>query len=126
MRNLIYTLILIIYGTAGVMAQCNEYYQFGAGNEWEFETYNAKGKLTGKNHQKVTKFDKTSGGFEATVNSTFTNAKGKETLSGDLEFRCEGGTMYIDMRNFISDEQLEAFKTEEMIVEAIRPTQRKH
>lgn len=118
MRNLIYTLVLIICATAGVMAQCNEYYQFGEGNEWEFQTFNAKGKLTGKNHQKVTKFEKTSDGFVAAVKSTFYSDKEKETMSGDLEFRCEGGTMYIDMRNFISDEQLKAFGEQELAVDS--------
>jgi len=118
MRKLIYTLFLIVCGTASVMAQCNEYYQFGEGNEWEFESYNAKGKLTGKNHQKVTSFEKTSNGFVAAVKSTFYDDKKKETMTGDLEFKCEGGTMYIDMRNFISDEQLKAFGTQELAVDS--------
>ena len=39
-------------------------------------------------------------------------------MKGDLSFKCEDGTMYIDMRNFISQEQLEAFKSYEMTVEA--------
>lgn len=118
MRNLISLIILVLCGTLSAMAQCNEYYQFGEGNEWEFETYNAKGKLNGKNHQKVTNFEKTSSGFNAKVNSTIYNDKGKESMAGDLEFKCENGTMYIDMRNFISDEQLQAFKDQELAIDS--------
>lgn len=117
MQKLIY-LFFLICGSFVAKAQCNEFYQFSEGSEWELETYNAKGKVTGKNHQKVTSLEKTSAGYNATINSVFYNEKGKETMKGDLSFKCENGTMYIDMRNFISQEQLEAFKSYEMKVEA--------
>lgn len=117
MQKLIY-LFFLICGSFVVKAQCNEFYQFSEGSEWELETYNAKGKVTGKNHQKVTSLEKTSTGYNATINSVFYNEKEKETMKGDLSFKCENGTMYIDMRNFISQEQLEAFKSYEMKVEA--------
>jgi hypothetical protein len=111
-------LLLFACAAVTVNAQCNEFYQFSEGSEWELETYNAKGKVTGKNHQKVTSLEKTSNGYNASIHSVFYNDKGKETMKGDLAFKCENGTMYIDMRNFISQEQLEAFKNYEMKVES--------
>ncbi|HEX5167671.1 MAG TPA: hypothetical protein VFW11_00755 [Cyclobacteriaceae bacterium] len=118
MQKLIILFLLFTCCTLNVRAQCNEFYQFSQGNEWEFEMYNAKGKVTGKNHQKVISYDKTSSGFNAVVNSVFYNDKGKETMKGDLSFKCENGIMYIDMRNFISEEQLQAFKGYEMKLES--------
>lgn len=117
MKKIICLAIGIICSTLVVSAQCNEYYQFSNGNEWEFEMYNGKGKLNGKNHQKVTSFEKTGAGFSATINSTFYSDKGKETMTGDLSFKCEAGILHIDMRNFISDEQLKALGSNELQVE---------
>jgi hypothetical protein len=114
------TLICFIVSMASVTtstAQCNEYYLLQQGSEWEFQTFNAKGKLSGKNLQKVTAFSKTGDGYVATVNSQMTDEKGKELMKGDLEYKCAGGTMYIDMRNYISEEQLKAYKSYEMKVE---------
>ena len=59
MNKLICLVFMIAYGSLTVNAQCNEFYQFAQGNEWEFEMYNAKGKVTGKNHQKVVSLTKT-------------------------------------------------------------------
>jgi hypothetical protein len=116
------TLICLIALVAGCVtaatAQCNEYYILQEGSEWEFETYNGKGKLSGKNQQKVTAFSKNADGFVATVNSTMTNEKGKELMKGDLEFKCVNGTMLIDMRNYISEEQMKAYKNYKIKVEA--------
>lgn len=114
-------LLLILVGmmlnTPG-NSQCNSYYVLDQGSEWEYQTHNAKGKLMSKNVQKVTSFSNTSAGYEATVTSMMFDEKGKELTKGDLAFSCENGTMYIDMRNFISDEQLKAFSNYEMKFES--------
>lgn len=111
-------LFVFVFSTLFVRAQCNEYYIFQEGSEWEYENFNAKGKLTGRNNQKVTSYSKTADGFVATVNSVMNDEKGKEIMKGDLEFKCDKGTMYIDMRNFISEEQLKAFQNYEMKIES--------
>lgn len=114
--------LLIIVGTflgvtAGI-AQCNQYFQLAEGNEWEMESYNAKDKVTGRQIQKVTNFSGSSDSFTAIVQSTMLDKKGKEVMKGDLEFKCQDGTMVIDMRNFINEEQMQAFQNYEMQVEA--------
>lgn len=115
------TLIVLIFlccCNLDSFSQCNEYYVFQQGSEWEYENYNGKGKLSGRNKQKVTAFNKTDDGFNATVNTLLNDEKGKEIMKGDLQFKCQGGVMYIDMRNFITEEQLKAYKDYEMKVEA--------
>jgi hypothetical protein len=46
-------LIVLLSGVLSAGAQCNEFYQLKEGGEWEMETYNGKGKISGKTEQKV-------------------------------------------------------------------------
>lgn len=117
MRILFITLFFLSEITL-VSAQCNQYYQLSDGSEWEMESYNPKGKLTGRQTQKVTSFSGGANSFTATVLSTIYDKKDKEVMRGDLEFKCQGGTMIVDMRNFINEEQLKAFQNYELSIEA--------
>ncbi len=118
MKKLVFSVLFAFASVVAVNAQCNEYYVMQDGSSWEYQTFNPKGKVTGKNQQKVTAFSKNANGYVATVNSVMFDEKGKEVMKGDMEFKCENGTMYMDMRNFISEEQLKAFSSYEMKVEA--------
>jgi len=117
MKKLIIPILLLFGSTLSSIAQCNDYYQIENGSEWEMETYNAKGKLSAKNHQKVSSYDKTASGFKAIIHSTMYNDKGKEMSAGDLEMSCQQGTILIDMRNFINQDQMKAFGNAEMKIE---------
>ncbi len=99
-------------------AQCNEFYQFKEGSEWEMETFNAKGKLTGTNQQKVLSYVSTANSFKAKIYSALLSEKGKELMKGDLDFTCTDGTLLIDMRNFVNQEQMKAFESYEMKIES--------
>ncbi|MBL7859052.1 MAG: hypothetical protein JNM57_15275 [Cyclobacteriaceae bacterium] len=117
MKKLLSILILIIAVAGTATAQC-EYYVVSNGSEWEMETYNAKGKLTARNQQKVTQFNATATGFNAMINSIMLNDKGKETMKGDLEMKCENGTLHFDMRNFVSEDQMKAYSSYETKIES--------
>lgn len=120
MKNLLAALFVCICLMPSILrAQCNEFYDIHEGSTWEMETYNAKGKLGTKNQQKVTAFAKTSSGFTSTINSTILNEKGKELSKGDLEVKCENGTVYLDMRNYLNPEQMKAFSGYEMKIESV-------
>lgn len=117
MRFLIISIfVLALFSPA--FSQCNEFYQLQDGSEWEMESYNAKGKLTGRNLQKVTSFDGTSNSFVAKVHSVMYDKKDKLVMEVDLDFKCDNGTMIVDMRNFINEEQMKMFESYEMQVEA--------
>lgn len=111
-------LIVLLAGALNAMAQCNEFYQLKEGGEWEIESYNAKGKLVGKNEQKVISYQGSANAFKAKVHSIMFDEKGKELMKGDLDFACENGTMTIDMRNFINEEQMKAMGNYEFEVKA--------
>jgi hypothetical protein len=81
------------------------------------ESYNAKGKLSGKSKQQVIEFSGDADAFTAKVHSVAFDAKGKEVLESDLDFACENGTMKVDMRNFIGEEQMKAFENYTLTVE---------
>lgn len=118
MKKLSALLFFFILIATYAHAQCNEFYQFESGTAWELETYNGKGKLNGKNHQKVTGYEKTSSGFKATINSVLFNEKDKELAKGDVAMTCDGGTILLDMRNFITEDQLKAYDSYEVKVES--------
>lgn len=100
-----------------VLAQCNEYYALEQGRGWEMENYNAKGKLSGKSIQKVVSFTGGTDSFKAKIHSVGLDAKGKELFQADLDFACDKGTMIVDMRNFVTEEQMKAFESYELAVE---------
>jgi len=119
MKKLFGILAVLLLSTSFMArAQCNQFYQFEEGGEWEMETYNAKGKLTGKIHQKVLSLDTKSNGFDAVVSSVMENEKGKEIHKGEYAFSCDDGIVYVDMRNYIPQEQMQALGNYEMKMEA--------
>ena len=109
---------LFICSMLVAFSQCNDYYVLQDGTSWTYENYNGKGKPTGKNIQKVKSFEKTTSGFVATINSTVLDDKGKTLTEGDLEMTCENGTITMDMRKFIPQEQLKALSSYEMKIES--------
>ncbi len=99
-------------------SQCNEYYPLRDGLEWGYQSFNAKDKLQGTQHQKVTKFESTADGFTATVAFDLNDEKGKDVMEGELEMVCKDGVFYFDMRKFIPAEQLKAMGDVEIQVES--------
>jgi len=118
MKKTTLTFIILFICTLSAVAQCNEFYQIDNGSSWEMETYNAKGKLTGVNKQNVTAYNKNGSGFTASIHSVMNNEKGKELMKGDLEMKCVNGTVFIDMRNFISEDQMKSLGSYEMKIES--------
>ncbi len=82
------------------------------------ENYNAKGKLTGTNQQKVMRYTENNKSFTATIHSILVNEKGKQIMEGDLDFACNNGTILIDMRNYVGQDQMKSFENYEMKMES--------
>lgn len=118
MKKILMTIVALAAMMPSLFAQCNQFYPLENGSYWEMETYNAKGKLSSKNQQKVITYNGTNSGFAATINSTTFNEKGKELMKGDLEIKCDAGTIYIDMRNFINEDQMKALGSYDLKVES--------
>jgi hypothetical protein len=111
------TLIGILSITFHCYSQCNEYFSMKEGTEWEYESFDKKGKSSGKQHQKVTQYNSTANGYEATLSMDISDKKGENVMSGELEMSCKDGVYYFDMRKFIPEEQLQMLGSYEMKVE---------
>lgn len=117
MKVLILPVLFSLYHTLA-FSQCNTFYTVEAGTEWTYENFNAKGKSVGKNEQKVKTLTSTATGFRAVIQSTLLNDKGKKVTEGDLELVCDNGTVIMDMRKFIPEEQQKAFSSYEVKLES--------
>ncbi len=118
MKRLVLLILAYCLSFSFAAAQCNDYYAIEKESEWTYDHFDNKGKPAGKNTQKVKEFQKTPGGFKAVIYSVFLNEKGKKVMEGDLEMSCDNGTIIIDMRKFVPEEQQKAFGNYEMKIES--------
>jgi hypothetical protein len=115
-KSIISFLSLLLF--AGVFAQdCPLYYPDALNSQLEYQQFDKKGKLSGSSIQKVTDFKKTAGGYEVKVSAESFDAKGKSLGTVNLEARCNGGIYFIDMKNLLGAQTIEAYKDMEMQVE---------
>lgn len=113
MKRFCSTLVLFLISVY-TFAQCNDFYVLADGTTWTYENFNGKGKSVGKNDQKVTAYQATAGGYQATLRTVLYNEKGKKLTEADLDVKCEGGVFIMDMRRFIPQEQQKAFDSYEL------------
>lgn len=116
MRFIIFTFLLTSV-TVVASAQCNSFYNFSEGATWEMNIHDKKGKLDGRALSEVKELDKTSGGWDALVSSTYYDKKDKEVHSGEFEMACIDGRLRIDMERMIPQETIESFRNMDMTVE---------
>lgn len=118
MKKLIIIPFLAFVFISGILGQdCPLYYPDALNSQLEYQQFDKKGKLTGSSTQKVTDFKKTAGGYEVKVAAETFDAKGKSMGTMNLEARCNDGIFYIDMKNLIGAQTLEAYKDMEMQIE---------
>lgn len=118
MKKSILISVLGIIFTAGVIAQdCPLYYPDALNSQLEYKQYDKKGKLTASNVQKVTDFKKTGSGYEVRVTSESFDDKGKSLGTINLSARCDNGVFYVDMKNLLGAQTMEAYKDMEMKIE---------
>jgi hypothetical protein len=96
---------------------CPMYYPDRENAQLEYKQYDKKGGLTGSSIQKITGIKKSAGSTEVEVTSESFDAKGKSLGSMQLVARCEGGIYYIDMKNLMGQQSMEAYKDMEMNIE---------
>ena len=116
-RTMLLSLLGILLIT-GISAQdCPLYYPDALNSQLEYKQYDKKGKLTGSSIQKVTDFKKTGNGYEVKVSAESFDDKGKSLGTLQLAARCQDGVYYIDMKNLLGAQSMEAYKDMEMQVE---------
>lgn len=117
MKKPIFFAILWVLATNLTGQDCPLYYPDALNAQLEYQMFDKKGKLSGSSIQKVTDFKKTGNGYEVRVSAESFDAKGKSLGEMNLAARCEGGIYYIDMKNLIGAQSMEAYKDMEMQIE---------
>lgn len=118
MKRLLVLSCLAIMVTSGLQAQdCPLYYPDALNTQLVFQQFDKKGKLTGTMVQTITDFKNTEKGYEVKVTAENFDAKDKSLGTMNLTARCENGVYYIDMKNLLSAQSMEAYKDMEMKIE---------
>lgn len=114
MKSIILSL-LCIFTFGGLSAQeCTNFYYLINNAEVQMTVYNPKGKENGKQTWKVSEVKKEGNGYRSTINSTFTDEKGKEGAKSTGVYKCEGGVLKADIRMALPPEQMQANKDMEV------------
>jgi hypothetical protein len=116
-KSIIISFLGILLSAAAFAQDCPLYYPDALNAQLEYQQFDKKGKLSGSSIQKVTDFKKTAGGYEVKVSAETFDAKGKSLGIMNLEARCNGGIYYIDMKNLLGAQTMEAYKDMEMQIE---------
>jgi len=102
----------------GMYAQdCPLYYPDALNSQLEYKQYDKKGKFIGSSIQKVNDFKKTGSGYEVKVSAESFDDKGKSLGIMQLLARCQDGVYFIDMKNLLGAQSMEAYKDMEMQIE---------
>ena len=110
-------LAIIITSFSFLPADCSSLLFFKEGSQSTMTSYNSDGKLIGTTKPSYTKVTKTTNG--ATVSATQENydKKGKLSTTSNYTIKCDKGTLYFDLKMMMPDQQAEAYKDFEMVVE---------
>jgi hypothetical protein len=104
MKKLIFLSLFGICFYSLMSAQkCEFYFPQTKGAELVYKNYDKNGKLTGTSSQKVSDYQVTSIGAEATIAVKSTDAKGK-TSESQMKVKCEAGIFYFDMKGYLSSD----------------------
>jgi hypothetical protein len=102
----------------GYSQDCQMYFPAEEGTEIEIQNFNQKDKLAGSTIQKVLSKQVEGNNVSVTIGHQSFDEKGKELGTGEYNIRCEDGTFYLDMRNYLDEQALSAYQDMELEVEA--------
>ncbi len=101
-------------GTA--QSQCSKYYPLEDGASFQYTSYNGKGKLEGKTDYTVTNVSDSEGKTSATMQMKYQDHKGKEIMSSEYGFTCEGDVVKIDFQSLMNQQMMQQFAAVEIDV----------
>lgn len=117
MKNIYFSIVLLLAASYAVSGQnCSRYYPMTEGTSFQYTSYDKKGKEEGIMQYRITEASNTGGTTSATMNMTYTDAKGEEVLSSDYTLSCSGNTVHIDYESLLSNDMMKQFEDMEMEV----------
>lgn len=96
---------------------CNFYIPLVENSGMEFENYNRRDRLQGRQKVTVNKVERTGGQVVATMNNTIFDERDKELHQSDFLIKCDGNQMLIDIKSLLDPNMLGGFKDMEIVME---------
>lgn len=96
-----YLILLISFISYETHSQCNTYFNFKEGAEYEMTHYSGKDKVTGKSLSQILSVEDNGGILTALIKGTAFDKKGEEITSMNFEYICDEGVLKMDMNKFI-------------------------
>lgn len=82
----------------------------------EYKQYDGNDKLLGSTVQRISDIKTGANSSEAIINIESFDAKGKSQGSAQIIAKCENGVYYLDMKNYLNQESMNAFEDVEMTI----------
>ncbi len=116
-HKIIYLIILGFLGTPSFSQDCNQYYKNLENAQLVYKNFDKKDKLTGTSVQKIKQVTRDAGSVKAVIESEYFDNKGNSHGSTELNVKCEGGVLYLDMKSYLNQQSMESYKDMEMNIE---------
>jgi hypothetical protein len=107
-------LVFLIVSYVGVQAQNCLGTIMKAGNGFDMNSYDGKGKLSGTISYKIIKVVPEGSMSVITMEMEVFNPKGKSELKNSYQIKCNGTTMLVDASTLINQEQMKSFENFQM------------
>lgn len=117
MRKIHYTLIALLFTTGALYSQCNPFYNFKKGGQWEITNYGSNDKITSRQVNEVTSLKLNTNGWDASLKMQNYDKKGKLDFEKEISMSCDNGVISLDMSRFFPEEMLKSFKDMDMKME---------
>lgn len=119
MKKILLTLAITNLLTICALPQdCTFYYPEKKGAVLEYKSYDQKNNLTGTTRSQVKDFVKNGNNLSAVIETEAFDKKGKPLGTNEFTVKCENDVFYIDMKNFMNPQAMEAYKDMEVSVKS--------
>jgi hypothetical protein len=113
MKSFVFIIVLFLSATILQAQDCKGFYYLNNG-EIQITSYDKKSDETGKLTYTMTGAANAGATASANFTTELVNKKGKTLSKGSGIFKCDGGTLYVDAKTALSQEQLAAYKDMEI------------
>jgi hypothetical protein len=110
MKHTAVLFILIGIQISSHAQQCDGYFPSKTGAVMETTSYNEKGKPQSISKVKITGIESKGEETILKISSVITDEKGKQIASSDFDAHCDSGSFFINMKSFITAEEMKAWK----------------
>lgn len=117
-KLLIISLSLLVFSAFTLRKEaCETLTFFKEGTQTTMTSYDEKGKETGKVTKVFSKVTATADGVQVLANQESFDKKGNSVGKNEYTIKCNGNSILMDMRMFLPQEQMQAFKDMDVKVE---------